>query len=247
LYCQNLSLFGKLFIDVKTIFFDCDNFVYYILTDADSQRDHVLGFFSKEKISYDDWNLACIITFPPYQKKGYGMLLIEFKPEDVTASPGHSRRSSLSRKKKLKGFEGEVNVEPDTNSNNGPSVAVVQEPTFGSIRTTHTETLPDGTSKTHLNIRCTLMDIARATGLRHEDVAFAMEDCGLLRRVKKEPNGKTKKRESVDPGEEVSNEGGEEDAVEGEIIYVSAEMVELVAKERRVKHKSILDPAHILL
>jgi histone acetyltransferase HTATIP/histone acetyltransferase MYST1 len=25
LYCQNLSLFGKLFIDVKTLFFDCDN------------------------------------------------------------------------------------------------------------------------------------------------------------------------------------------------------------------------------
>ena len=25
LYCQNLSLFGKLFIDIKTLFFDCDN------------------------------------------------------------------------------------------------------------------------------------------------------------------------------------------------------------------------------
>ena len=27
LYCQNLSLFGKLFIDIKTLFFDCDNCV----------------------------------------------------------------------------------------------------------------------------------------------------------------------------------------------------------------------------
>lgn len=52
--------------------------LFYILTDADSQRDHVLGFFSKEKISYDDYNLACIVVLPPYQKKGYGMLLIEF-------------------------------------------------------------------------------------------------------------------------------------------------------------------------
>jgi histone acetyltransferase MYST1 len=113
LYCQNLSLFGKLFIDIKTLFFDCDNCgrqhfrrsqdVAYALeqsyfisfTDADSQRDHVLGFFSKvtywtrsfgtlsnltlqEKISYDDYNLACIVVLPPYQKKGYGMLLIEF-------------------------------------------------------------------------------------------------------------------------------------------------------------------------
>ena len=67
LYCQNLSLFGKLFIDIKTLFFDCDNcerllhppltnhvadvciraVLFYIFTDADSQRDHVLGFFSK--------------------------------------------------------------------------------------------------------------------------------------------------------------------------------------------------------
>ncbi|KAG6331645.1 hypothetical protein ID866_7446, partial [Astraeus odoratus] len=78
LYCQNLSLFGKFFIDVKTLFFDCDNFLFYILTDADSQRDHVLGFFSKEKYSYDDYNLACIVVLPPYQRKGYGMLMIEF-------------------------------------------------------------------------------------------------------------------------------------------------------------------------
>ncbi|KAI0075907.1 acyl-CoA N-acyltransferase [Panus rudis PR-1116 ss-1] len=81
LYCQNLSLFGKLFIDIKTLFFDCDNFLFYILTDADSQRDHVLGFFSKEKVSYDDYNLACIVVLPPYQKMGYGMLLIEFSYE----------------------------------------------------------------------------------------------------------------------------------------------------------------------
>ncbi|KAJ7705301.1 acyl-CoA N-acyltransferase [Mycena rosella] len=81
LYCQNLSLFGKLFIDVKTLFFDCDNFLFYMMTDADSQKDHVLGFFSKEKVSYDDYNLACIITLPPFQRKGFGMLMIEFSYE----------------------------------------------------------------------------------------------------------------------------------------------------------------------
>ena len=32
----------------------------------------------QEKISYDDYNLACIITFPPYQKRNYGTLMIEF-------------------------------------------------------------------------------------------------------------------------------------------------------------------------
>ncbi|PWN32994.1 acyl-CoA N-acyltransferase [Meira miltonrushii] len=78
LYCQNLSLFGKLFIDHKTIYFDVEPFVFYVLTDATAQFDHVLGYFSKEKVSYDDYNLACIITFPPFQKHGFGTLMIEF-------------------------------------------------------------------------------------------------------------------------------------------------------------------------
>ncbi|KAF8631358.1 hypothetical protein AX15_002443 [Amanita polypyramis BW_CC] len=81
LYCQNLSLFGKLFIDVKTLFFDCDNFLFYILTDATSKADHMIGFFSKEKFSFDNYNLACIITLPPYQRQGYGILMIEFSYE----------------------------------------------------------------------------------------------------------------------------------------------------------------------
>jgi histone acetyltransferase MYST1 len=50
----------------------------YILTDADAHRDHFLAYFSQEKVSYNDYNLACIVTLPPYQKHGYGMLLIEF-------------------------------------------------------------------------------------------------------------------------------------------------------------------------
>jgi histone acetyltransferase HTATIP/histone acetyltransferase MYST1 len=52
--------------------------LYYLFTDAGRTRDHVLGFFTKEKISFDDYNLATIITLPPFQRKGYGMLMIEF-------------------------------------------------------------------------------------------------------------------------------------------------------------------------
>ena len=33
---------------------------------------------SKEKISPEEYNLACILTFPPYQRKGYGKFLISF-------------------------------------------------------------------------------------------------------------------------------------------------------------------------
>ena len=79
LYCQNLSLFGKLFIDHKTIYFDVEPFLFYVLTDAaNASFDHPLGFFSKEKVSYDDYNVACIVTFPPFQRKSFGTLMIEF-------------------------------------------------------------------------------------------------------------------------------------------------------------------------
>ena len=32
----------------------------------------------QEKESSEDYNVACILTLPPYQRKGYGRLLIEF-------------------------------------------------------------------------------------------------------------------------------------------------------------------------
>ncbi|ORX37057.1 acyl-CoA N-acyltransferase [Kockovaella imperatae] len=79
LYCQNLSLFGKLFIDHKSVFYHVEGFLFYVLCDAaTSRRDQVMAFFSKERQSYDDYNLACIITFPPFQNNGFGKLLIEF-------------------------------------------------------------------------------------------------------------------------------------------------------------------------
>lgn len=78
LYAQCLSMFGKLFIDHKTIFFDVEPFVFYVLTDASSSFDHPVGYFSKEIVSYDDYNLACIATFPPYQRGGFGSLMVEF-------------------------------------------------------------------------------------------------------------------------------------------------------------------------
>ncbi|ELU41339.1 MOZ/SAS family domain-containing protein [Rhizoctonia solani AG-1 IA] len=71
---------------LTTLFFDTEHFMFYILTDADAHRDHFLAYFSQEKISYDDYNLACIVTLPPYQKRGYGMLLIEFNSVYATLS-----------------------------------------------------------------------------------------------------------------------------------------------------------------
>lgn len=40
-----------------------------------------MGYFSKEKNSAEGNNLACILTLPPYQRKGYGRFLISFSYE----------------------------------------------------------------------------------------------------------------------------------------------------------------------
>jgi len=40
-----------------------------------------VGYFSKEKHSVEGYNLACILTLPPYQRKGYGRFLISFSYE----------------------------------------------------------------------------------------------------------------------------------------------------------------------
>lgn len=57
---------------------------------------------------------------------------------------------------------------------------------------------------------CTLADIARATNLRIEDAAFALNECGLLMR-----------RKAGVP--------------EGDVIVITRSLVEQVAKERKVK------------
>lgn len=49
-------------------------------------------YFSKEKESVEGNNLACILTLPPFQRKGYGRFLIAFsyelsKIENIVGSP----------------------------------------------------------------------------------------------------------------------------------------------------------------
>ncbi|KAG6373170.1 acyl-CoA N-acyltransferase [Boletus reticuloceps] len=271
LYCQNLSLFGKLFIDVKTLFFDCDNFFFYILTDADSQRDHVLGFFSKEKFSYDDYNLACIIVLPPYQRKGYGMLMIEFSyelsrktgkvgtperplsdlglrsyltywvatlirffrrlltvlpPEYVQVTTDQwmpdlsqlqSTEDNMVRRKRPKGWDGEIDDVASTTSTPHHFDEVLN-----ALRRIETTSNLDGSATSHVVVRCTLGDIARATNLRVEDAAFALNECGLLTHVQRDSDGAR------------------------EQIGITREMVEAVAKERRVK-EMCMSLAHVLL
>ena len=50
LYSQNLCLLAKLFLDHKTLYFDVEPFLFYVLCETDRVGAHVVGYFSKEKV-----------------------------------------------------------------------------------------------------------------------------------------------------------------------------------------------------
>jgi hypothetical protein len=96
-------------------------------------------------------------------------------------------------------------------------------PFFENNRRTHTLVNEDGSATTHIVVSCSLEDISNATALRAQDAAFALKECGLLQR---------RKRRDM---------GGDED-----VICVSREMVEAVAKARGVK-KNMMELNHVML
>ncbi|CAB9505839.1 Histone acetyltransferase of the MYST family [Seminavis robusta] len=80
-YCQNLCLLAKLFLDHKTLYYDVEPFLFYIITSVDDKGAHIVGYFSKEKVSAEEYNLACILTFPQYQSQGFGKFIISLSYE----------------------------------------------------------------------------------------------------------------------------------------------------------------------
>ncbi|KAI8374081.1 acyl-CoA N-acyltransferase [Choanephora cucurbitarum] len=92
IYCQNLCLMAKMFLDHKTLYYDVEPFLFYIMTEADDKGCHFVGYFSKEKRSAMNYNVSCILTMPIFQRKGYGQFLIDFsyllsKRESKAGSP----------------------------------------------------------------------------------------------------------------------------------------------------------------
>ncbi|CAF0751279.1 unnamed protein product [Rotaria sp. Silwood1] len=77
IYCQNLCLLAKLFLDHKTLYYDVEPFLFYVLTKNDSNGCHFIGYFSKEKHCPQKYNLSCITVLPNCQRRGYGRFLIE--------------------------------------------------------------------------------------------------------------------------------------------------------------------------
>lgn len=79
----------------------------------------------------------------------------------------------------------------------------------------------DGAAVTHVAVECSLEDIARATYLRVEDVAFALNECGLL----------------AHRLGEVAEEG---------TVVITRRLVEKIAKDRSVK-RPCMSPGCVLL
>lgn len=150
-YCQNLCLLSKLFLDHKTLYYDVDPFLFYVLCEVDTDGHHIVGYFSKEKDSAEGNNLACILILPPYQRKGYGRFLIAFSYE-------------LSKK------EGRVGSPERPLSDLG---AVSYRSYWTRVIL---ETLRDS-GKSSLSIK----DISDRTSIRTEDVVKTLEGLSLIK------------------------------------------------------------------
>ncbi|EEQ30592.1 SAS complex subunit [Microsporum canis] len=185
LFAQNLSLFAKLFLDHKSVFFDVSSFLYYLLVytnPADPNNYHVLGFFSKEKMSWDANNLACILIFPPYQHKQLGKFLmgISYKlsawewrdgliggPEKPLSEMGH-RSYVRFWEERLTRFLLHINPSgaKDEQANTKPQTAKKYK-------------------KRPPREQMTIQDIGQATGMLAEDVLTALNAMEVVQAEKK--------------------------------------------------------------
>lgn len=71
-YCRRLCQIGKFFLEHKTLFYDVEPFMFFVLF----YKNQFVGFFSKEKESTN--NLSCIVVLPAFQGHGYGYFLVDF-------------------------------------------------------------------------------------------------------------------------------------------------------------------------
>jgi len=154
-YCQNLCYIAKLFLDHKTLYFDVDPFLFYVLCEVDERGYHPVGYYSKEKYSDVGYNLACILTFPSHQRKGYGRFLIAFSYE-------------LSKKEEKVG------------SPEKPMSDLGQQAYIPYWTSTIVDFLLNKSDECK---SMSIMDIAKKTSIMAEDIIYALNTLGILKFV----------------------------------------------------------------
>lgn len=80
-FCEHLALLSKLFLEHKALDHDMTPFLFYVLCFMQPYGLEVLGYFSKEKVTPELYNLSCILVLPQFQSRGIGRFLIELSYE----------------------------------------------------------------------------------------------------------------------------------------------------------------------
>eukprot|EP00049_Salpingoeca_infusionum_P015531 m.303545 g.303545 ORF g.303545 m.303545 type:complete len:433 (-) comp15893_c0_seq14:3131-4429(-) len=152
IYCQNLCLLAKLFLNTKTLYYDVEPFWFYVLTQWDDTGAHMVGYFSKEKKSFLNYNLSCIMTLPQYQRRGYGQAMIEL--------------SYLLTQK-----EGKVGTPEKPLSDLG----------LMSYRKLWTKTICEFLHENQHTTDICLNDISKATGINTYDLVSTLQSLGMIK------------------------------------------------------------------
>jgi hypothetical protein len=129
-----------------------------VLTRQDHDGDHFVGYFSKEKHSFEGYNLAVITILPAYQRKGYGRLLIEFSYE----------LSKLEQK-----------VCSLLYTQVGSPELPLSDLGYAGYRSFWAAALIDTLTK-NVGMTFTIEGLSRLTSIRGEDILATLADLGLL-------------------------------------------------------------------
>lgn len=151
MFTQNLCLFTKLFLDNKSVFFTVDYFEFYIVYGTENNKP--MGFFSKEILSWDRNNLACILVFPPYQRMHLGTLLISFSYE---LSKSQNLVSGPEKPLSPFGLVGYLKYW---------SSIITRELVFGKLSDAKVVTLEE---------------VSKKTGIRHDDIVMTLKHMNVL-------------------------------------------------------------------
>jgi hypothetical protein len=112
--------------------------------------------------------------------------LPQFDALSTTATTKASAVIPQWKRHKMKGYYGEAELQEATQkaqaSTKGPAGYVHGDEELMKMRSFVTVLNPDGSATTKIVVQCTLAELSRATHLKPEDVAFALNECGLVSR-----------------------------------------------------------------